>query len=121
MSGHSKWANIKRQKAVVDSKKGAVYARMAREIMGATSSGGASPAGNFRLRQAIERAKAEGVPNENIQRAIDKASGAGTGEQLEELLYEGYGPSGVAIMVRCATNNRHRTAADLRNCFSKYG
>lgn len=121
MSGHSKWANIKRQKAVADSKKGAIYARMAREIMVAARYG-ADPAGNFRLRQAIERARIEGrLPNENIQRAIEKGSGGGSSNKLEELIYEGYGPGGVAIMVRCATDNRNRTASNLRLCFSKYG
>lgn len=121
MSGHSKWANIKRQKAVVDAKKGVVYARMAREIIVAARFGGGDPAGNFRLRQAIDRAKAEGVPNDNIARAIEKGAGGGAGDNLEELTYEGYGPGGVAVMVRCATDNRNRTAGDLRSYFSKYG
>lgn len=121
MSGHSKWATIKRQKAVVDAKRGVVYAKMAREIIVAASAGGADPAGNFRLRQAIDRAKAEGVPNENIQRAIEKAAGTGSSDRLEELTYEGYGPGGVAVMVRCATDNRNRTAGDVRSYFSKYG
>jgi YebC/PmpR family DNA-binding regulatory protein len=120
MSGHSKWAKIKRQKAVDDVKKGASYAKMAREIIVAARLGG-DPSGNFRLRQAIDRAKVEGLPNENIQRAIEKGSGAGGSENLEELIYEGYGPGGVAIMARCATDNRNRTAGDLRYCFSKQG
>lgn len=121
MSGHSKWANIKRQKAVVDAKKGVVYARMAREIIVAARMGGGDPNANFRLRQAIDRAKAEGVPNDNIARAVEKGSGAGGGDNMEELTYEGYGPGGVAIMVACATDNRNRTAGDLRSYFSKYG
>lgn len=121
MSGHSKWANIKRTKAVVDAKKGVIYAKMSREIIVAAKLGGADPAGNFRLRQAIDRAKAEGVPNDNIQRAIEKGSGGGASEQIEELTYEGYGPGGVAIMVNCATDNRNRTAGDVRSYFSKYG
>lgn len=121
MSGHSKWANIKRQKAVVDAKKGAVYARMSREIIVAARSGGADPAGNFRLRQAIDRAKAEGVPNDNIQRAIEKGSGGAGADNLEELTYEGYGPGGVAVLVQCMTDNRNRTAGDIRSTFSKYG
>lgn len=121
MSGHSKWATIKRQKAVVDAKRGVVYAKMAREIIVAASIGGADPAGNFRLRQAIDRAKAEGVPNENIQRAIEKGAGTGGSDRMEELTYEGYGPGGVAVMVRCATDNRNRTAGDIRSSFSKYG
>jgi YebC/PmpR family DNA-binding regulatory protein len=121
VSGHSKWANIKRQKAVVDAKKGAVYARMSREIIVAAKFGGGDPAANFRLRQAIDRAKAEGVPNDNIQRAIDKGAGGGGADNMEELTYEGYGPGGVAVMVRCATDNRNRTAGDIRSYFSKYG
>lgn len=121
MSGHSKWANIKRQKAVVDAKKGVVYAKMSREIIVAARLGGPDPQANFRLRQAIDRAKAEGVPNDNIARAIEKGAGAGGADNLEELSYEGYGPGGVAIMARCATDNRNRTAGDLRSYFSKYG
>ncbi|MBY0358735.1 MAG: YebC/PmpR family DNA-binding transcriptional regulator [Candidatus Obscuribacterales bacterium] len=121
MSGHSKWATIKRQKAVVDAKKGATYAKMAREIIVATKLGGSDPNANFRLRDAITRAKAEGVPNDNIQRAIEKGAGSGGSDQMEELTYEGYGPGGVAIMVRCATDNRNRTAGDIRSYFSKYG
>lgn len=118
MSGHSKWANIKRQKAVVDAKKGAVYARMSREIIVAAKFGGPDPAANFRLRQAVDRAKAEGVPNDNIARAIEKGSGSGAGDNMEELTYEGYGPGGIAVLVRCATDNRNRTAGDIRSYFS---
>lgn len=121
MSGHSKWAKIKRQKAVVDAKKGAVYAKMSREIIVAARLGGGDPNANFRLRQAIDRAKAEGVPNDNIARAIEKGAGSGGSDNLEELTYEGYGPGGIAIMARCATDNRHRTAGDLRSYFSKHG
>lgn len=121
MSGHSKWANIKRHKAVVDAKKGAVYAKMAREIIVAAKMGGGDPAGNFRLRTAIDKAKAEGVPNDNIQRAIEKGTGGSGADQFEELTYEGYGPGGVAVMVRCATDNRNRTAGDIRSYFSKCG
>lgn len=121
MAGHSKWAKIKRQKAVVDVKRGAVYAKMAREIIVATKLGGPDPGANFRLRQAIERAKAEGVPNNNIDRAIEKGSGAGGADNFEELAYEGYGPGGIAILVKCTTDNRNRTAGDIRSYFSKYG
>ena len=121
MSGHSKWANIKRQKAVVDAKKGVTYARMSREIIVSAKLGGGDPAANFRLRTAIDRAKAEGVPNDNIQRAIEKGSGSGAADNFEELTYEGYGPGGVAVMVRCATDNRNRTAGDIRSYFSKHG
>lgn len=121
MSGHSKWANIKRTKAVVDAKKAVVYAKMSREIIVAARMGGPDPAGNFRLRQAVDRAKVAGVPNDNIARAIEKGAGGGNADQIEELTYEGYGPGGVAIMVRCATDNRNRTAGDVRSYFSKYG
>lgn len=121
MSGHSKWANIKRTKAVVDAKRAVVYAKMSREIIVAAKMGGPDPAANFRLRQAIDRAKAEGVPNDNIARAIEKGSGSGSNDNIEELTYEGYGPGGVAIMVKCATDNRNRTAGDVRSFFSKYG
>lgn len=121
MSGHSKWANIKRQKAIVDAKKGAIYAKMSREIIVAARLGGGDTNANFRLRQAVERAKIEGVPNDNIQRAIDKGVGSAGGANLDELSYEGYGPGGVAILVNCATDNRNRTAGDLRSFFSKYG
>jgi len=121
LSGHSKWANIKHRKAASDAKKGAMYAKMSREIIVAAAAGGSDPAGNFRLRQAIEKAKAEGLPNENIQRAIEKCSGEGPGQELEELTYEGYGPGGVAILIKCATDNRRRTAGDLRSLLNKYG
>jgi YebC/PmpR family DNA-binding regulatory protein len=121
VSGHSKWATIKREKAVTDVKKGAVYARMGREIIVSAKFGGGDPAANFRLRQAIERARAAGVPNDNIQRAVEKGTGAGTADSFEELTYEGYGPGGVAVMVRCTTDNRNRTAGDIRSYFTKYG
>jgi YebC/PmpR family DNA-binding regulatory protein len=121
LSGHSKWANIKRQKAVVDAKKGATYARTSREIIVAARLGGGDVNHNFKLRQAVEKAKAEGVPNDNIARAIEKGVGGGDSANLEELTYEGYGPGGVAILVRCATDNRNRTAGDIRYFFSKNG
>jgi len=121
VSGHSKWANIKRTKAVVDAKKAVVYAKMSREIIVAAKLGGGDPSANFRLRQAIDRAKAGGVPNDNIQRAIEKGTGAGNLDNFEELVYEGYGPGGVAVMVKCTTDNRNRTAGDVRSYFSKFG
>ncbi len=121
MSGHSKWSTIKRQKAVTDAKKGAIYARISQEIIISAKQGGGDPSSNFRLRQAIERARSEGVPNDNIQRALEKGSGSGASEQLEELTYEGYGPGGVAVLVKCTTDNRNRTAGDVRNSFSKFG
>ncbi|MEB3235962.1 MAG: YebC/PmpR family DNA-binding transcriptional regulator [Cyanobacteriota bacterium] len=122
MAGHSKWSQIKRTKAVVDAKRGAVFTRLGREIMVAAR-GGADPAGNFQLRTAIEKAKAAGVPNANIERAIAKGSGQGwgEGEPFEAVRYEGYGPGGVAVLVEAFTDNRNRTAADLRLAFSKHG
>ena len=122
MAGHSKWAQIKRTKAVVDAKRGAVFTRLGREIMVAARAG-ADPAGNFQLRTAIEKAKAAGVPNTNIERAIAKGSGQGGGEadRFEAVRYEGYGPGGVAVLVEALTDNRNRTAAELRLAFSKHG
>ncbi len=121
MAGHSKWAQIKRTKAVVDAKRGAVFTRLGREITVAARAG-ADPAGNFQLRTAIEKAKAAGVPNSNIERAIAKGSGqAGSADSLEAVRYEGYGPGGVAVLVEAFTDNRNRTAADLRLVFNKAG
>lgn len=121
MAGHSKWAQIKRQKAKNDVAKGALFARLSREIIVATRLGGADPAGNFRLRIAIEQARAASLPNENIQRAIDKGAGNLGGEQLEEVRYEGYGPAGVAVLIEALTDNRNRTVANLRTVFSRHG
>ena len=121
MAGHSKWAQIKRTKAVVDAKRGALFTRLGRDIMVAARLG-TDPDGNFQLRTAINKAKAAGVPASNIDRAIAKGSGqGGDGAQLEEVRYEGYGPGGVAILVEALTDNRNRTAADLRLAFSKNG
>ena len=122
MAGHSKWAQIKRTKAVVDAKRGALFTKLGREIMVAAR-GGADPAGNFQLRTAIEKGKAAGLPNANIERAIAKGAGqlAGEGSAFEEVRYEGYGPGGVAVLVEAFTDNRNRTAADLRLAFSKHG
>ncbi|CCQ48851.1 YebC/PmpR family DNA-binding transcriptional regulator [Crocosphaera watsonii] len=121
MAGHSKWANIKRQKERVDAKKGKTFAQLSRAIIVAAKHGIADPAGNFQLRTAIEKAKAAGIPNENIERAI--AKGAGTYENddtiYEEIRYEGYGVGGVAILIEAFTDNRNRTAADLRSAFTK--
>ncbi|MEB3212087.1 MAG: YebC/PmpR family DNA-binding transcriptional regulator [Leptolyngbyaceae bacterium] len=123
MAGHSKWANIKRQKARVDAVKGKTFAKISRQIIVAARSGVPDPEGNFQLRTAIEKAKAAGIPNDNIERAI--AKGAGTFDSgdsaLEEIRYEGYGPGGVAILIEALTDNRNRTAADLRAAFSKNG
>ncbi len=121
MAGHSKWANIKRQKARVDAVKGKVFTKISREIIVAARNG-ADPAGNFQLRTAIDKAKAAGIPNENIERAIAKGSGKSTdNSSLEAIRYEGYGPGGVAVLIEALTDNRNRTAADLRVAFSKNG
>jgi YebC/PmpR family DNA-binding regulatory protein len=121
MAGHSKWANIKRQKARVDAKRGVVFTKVAREIIVAARAG-ADPAGNFQLRTAIEKAKAAGIPNENIERAIAKGSGKlGNDAALEAIRYEAYGPGGVALIIEALTDNRNRTAADLRAALSKNG
>ena len=120
MAGHSKWAQIKRSKAVKDQKRGASFARSSREIIVAAKLGGGDPDGNFRLRTAIERAKAEGMPKDNIKRAIEKGTGAGGADAMEELTYEGYGPGGVAVLIEAVTDNRNRTAGDIRSYFNKY-
>ncbi|MBW4447466.1 MAG: YebC/PmpR family DNA-binding transcriptional regulator [Spirirestis rafaelensis WJT71-NPBG6] len=123
MAGHSKWANIKRQKAVVDAKRGKTFTQVSRAIIVAARSGVPDPALNFQLRTAIEKAKAAGIPNENIERAIAKGAGTfgGDNTSFEEIRYEGYGPGGVAILIEALTDNRNRTAADLRAALSKNG
>ncbi|MBF2097757.1 MAG: YebC/PmpR family DNA-binding transcriptional regulator [Gloeomargaritaceae cyanobacterium C42_A2020_066] len=123
MAGHSKWAQIKRQKAVVDARRGQVFARLSREIIVAARSGLPDPDANFRLRTAIDKAKAAGVPLDNIERAIAKGAGTlgGDADQMESVRYEGYGPAGVALLIEALTDNRNRTAADLRAAFNKYG
>jgi YebC/PmpR family DNA-binding regulatory protein len=120
MAGHSKWAQIKRTKAVKDARKGANFAQCSREIIMAAKLGGGDPEGNFRLRTAIVRAKAAGVPNDNIKRAIEKGTGASGADSMEDLSYEGYGPGGVAIFIEAVTDNRNRTAGDIRSYFNKY-
>ncbi|MEA5513981.1 YebC/PmpR family DNA-binding transcriptional regulator [Nodularia sp. UHCC 0506] len=123
MAGHSKWANIKRQKAVVDAKKGKTFAQLSRAIIIAARSGVPDPNLNFQLRTAIDKAKAADIPNDNIERAIAKGAGTfgGDGASFEAIRYEGYGPGGVAILIEALTDNRNRTAADLRGAFSKCG
>ena len=123
MAGHSKWAQIKRTKAVVDVKRGALFTRLWREITVAARAG-ADPAGNFQLRTAIEKAKVAGLPNANIDRAVAKGSGqcgGGGADLFEAVRYEGYGPGGVAVLVEALTDNSNRTAADLRLAFGKHG
>ena len=121
MSGHSKWSQIKRQKGVNDVKRGANFTKMGREISVAARAGGADQDGNFRLRLAVERARAINMPLDTIKRAIEKATGGGEGEQFEEIVYEGYGPGGVAILVEAATDNKNRTAAEVRSILTKAG
>ncbi|MDP6550403.1 MAG: YebC/PmpR family DNA-binding transcriptional regulator [Dehalococcoidia bacterium] len=124
MSGHSKWSTIKHQKGVADVKRGAVFTKISRDIaLAVRTGGGGDPDMNFRLRLAIEKAKGSNMPNENITRAIKRASGEGgeTAENLEEVVYEGYGPGGGAILLQVVTTNRNRTAADIRSAFSRGG
>ncbi|NLT95101.1 MAG: YebC/PmpR family DNA-binding transcriptional regulator [Clostridia bacterium] len=121
MAGHSKWANIKHRKSKQDAQKGKIFTKLAREIIVAARQGGGDPAGNFRLRIAIEKAKEANMPNDNINRAIQKGVGGGEAENYEEVVYEGYGPGGVAVTLNIMTNNRNRTAGEIRHLFSKYG
>lgn len=121
MSGHSKWANIKHKKAKTDAAKGVSFAKFSREIIIAAKVGGADIAGNFRLRTAVEKAKAGGLPNDTIKRAIEKGAGGGGSENYEEITYEGYGAGGVAVFIEAATDNRNRTAGDIRSYFTKFG
>lgn len=120
MSGHSKWATIKRKKAKTDSARAAEFQKFSREIIVAARLGGGDPTGNFRLRTAIERAKAAGLPNDNIKRAIEKGCGAGSSENYEEMIYEGYAAGGVAVVVEAMTDNKNRTAGDVRSYFTKF-
>lgn len=121
MSGHSKWSQIKRQKGANDVKRGAIFTKMGREIAVAARAGGGDPDGNFRLRLAIEKARAANMPADTIKRAIEKATGGGDAVQYEEILYEGYGPGGVAVLVEVATDNRNRSAAEVRSVLTKAG
>ncbi|MES4793460.1 MAG: YebC/PmpR family DNA-binding transcriptional regulator [Chloroflexota bacterium] len=121
MAGHSKWAQIKRQKGANDQKRGALFTKLTREIMQAAKQGGPDPAGNFKLRLAVQRARANNMPNDNIERAIVKATGGAQEDQLDEIIYEGYGPGGVAILVSALTDNRNRTVSEVRHQFSRAG
>jgi len=122
MSGHSKWANIKRRKAAVDAKRGAVYTKIGRELIASAREGGGNPDTNFRLRLAMEKARSVNMPSDNIQRAIMKGTGElNEGAVFEEITYEGYGPGGVALLVWLMTDNRNRTAQELRYLFSRHG
>lgn len=120
MSGHSKWSTIKHKKAKADSQRAVVFQKYSRELIVSARMGGADPAGNFRLRTAIEKAKAAGLPNDNIKRAIEKGAGSGAADNYEELIYEGYAAGGVAVVIEAMTDNRNRTAGDIRSFFTKY-
>lgn len=121
MSGHSKWANIKHKKEKSDAKKGKIFTKLGREITVIVKSGGPDPESNSKLRDAIAKAKANNMPNDNIERCIKKASGELGADNYEEITYEGYGPNGVAVIVETLTDNRNRTAGDLRHYFDKFG
>ena len=121
MSGHSKWANIKNKKEKTDSQRGKIFTKIGREIAIAVREGGGDPANNSKLRDVIAKARASNMPNENISRSIKKASGEIGSVSYEEIVYEGYGPGGVAVMVEVVTDNRNRAAADVRHCFDKSG
>ncbi len=119
MAGHSKWANIKHKKAREDAKRGKIFSKLAKEISVAARIGGGDPEANPRLRQAIEKARSFNMPKDNIERAIRKGTGEGGGAEYEQVVYEGYGPGGVAVLVEVLTDNRNRTVAELRHAFSK--
>jgi YebC/PmpR family DNA-binding regulatory protein len=122
MSGHSKWAQIKRKKGVADVKKGAMFTRLGREISIAAREGGGDPNANFTLRLAIDKARGQNMPKENIERAIKRGTGElAEGGQLEDIIYEGYGPGGTALLVQVLTDNRNRTASDVRHLFTRGG
>ncbi len=121
MSGHSKWSTIKRKKEKTDSARAKVFTKVGREISVAVKEGGSDPANNSKLRDLIAKAKSNNVPNDNIDRIIKKAAGDGNKNSYEAITYEGYGPSGVAVIVEALTDNRNRTASDLRHYFDKFG
>lgn len=121
MAGHSKWANIRIRKGKQDAVRGNLFTKLSREIIVAAKLGGADPEANVRLRAAVAKAKLNRMPNDTIKRAIEKGAGAGEGENFEELTYEGYGPGGVAVMVKCLTDNKNRTVPELRHAFGKEG
>jgi YebC/PmpR family DNA-binding regulatory protein len=121
VSGHSKWANIKRKKAVVDAERGRTFSRLVREIASAARGGGPNPEANVRLKAAIEKARAHNLPNDKIERAIQRGTRSASGEGYEQAQYEGYGPGGAAVLLVASTDNRNRTAADIRHLFSRHG
>ena len=121
MSGHSKWSTIKRKKGKIDEARAKVFTKIGREIAVAVREGGPDPAGNSKLKDCIAKAKANNVPNDNIERIIKKAAGETGGANYEEIIYEGYGPNGIAVVVKALTDNRNRTAGDVRHYFDKFG
>ena len=121
MSGHSKWHNIQAKKGKADAARGKVFTKLGRELLIAVKQGGPDPAGNSKLKDVIAKCKAANMPNDTINNAIKKASGAGNSESYEEIIYEGYGPNGVALIVEANTDNKNRTAADVRHAFDKCG
>ncbi len=123
MSGHSKWSTIKRKKGAADARRGQVFTRLAREISIAARQGGGDPDSNFRLRIAVDRARANNMPKDNIERAIAKGTGEGKDGsiQIEEVMYEGYAPNGVAMLIECVTDNRNRAVAEIRHCLTRFG
>lgn len=121
MSGHSKWATIKRAKGANDQKRGQLFTKLAREITVAARAGGPDPDSNSRLRIAVQKARAENMPKDNIDRAIDRATGAGNADNFDEISYEGYGPGGVAVVIRALTDNRNRTVGEVRSALTRAG
>ncbi len=121
MAGHSKWANIKHKKAAVDKKRGKIWTKLLREVTVAAKEGGGDIDSNPRLRLSVDKANGANVPKDTIERAIKRGAGAGDGENYEEIRYEGYGPGGTAVMVDCMTDNRNRTASEVRHAFTKHG
>ena len=121
MSGHSKWHNIQAKKGKTDAARGKIFTKLGRELLMAVKAGGPDPAGNSKLKDVISKCKANNMPNDTINNAIKKAAGAGSNENYEEITYEGYGPNGVAIIVNASTDNKNRTAADVRHVFDKFG
>jgi YebC/PmpR family DNA-binding regulatory protein len=121
MSGHSKWSTIKRKKGAEDAKRGKIFTKMGRELEIAAREGGPDPSMNFKLRLVMEKAKQANMPKDNIERSIRRGAGMEKGEQLEQVVYEGYGPGGTALMVRALTDNRNRAVADIRRAFSRHG
>jgi YebC/PmpR family DNA-binding regulatory protein len=121
VSGHSKWATIKRKKGAADAKRGALFSKLARAIIVSAKEGGPDPEANAALANAVQKARDNSMPKDNIERAIARGAGAGDGENYESIAYEGYGPGGVAILCHILTDNRNRAASDVRHCFSKHG